>query len=151
MRSYAARLAQIERRCTHQHLRMTQQRRLVIRLVAQARDHPDVTQLYRRARARDSDVSLSTIYRNLKQLERIGAVRRNEFADGRSRYEVVPTRHHDHLIDLKTGRVIEFRSPEIERLQMEVALRHGYKIVDHRLDIYVRPIVRSKRHPRSVE
>jgi Fur family transcriptional regulator, ferric uptake regulator len=128
---------------------MTQQRRLVIRLMAQARDHPDVAQLYRRARARDSGVSLSTIYRNLKQLENIGALRRNEFADGRSRYEVVPTRHHDHLIDLKTGRVIEFRSPAIERLQEAVALRHGYRIVNHRLDIYVTPIARSKRHPRS--
>jgi Fur family transcriptional regulator, ferric uptake regulator len=149
VRSYAARLTQIERRCAHQHLRMTQQRRLVIRLLAEARDHPDVTQLYRRARATGSDVSLSTIYRNLKQLEHIGAVRRNEFAGGRPRYEVVPTRHHDHLIDLKTGRVIEFRSPEIEQLEMEVALRHGYKIVYHRLDIYAAPIGRSKRHPRN--
>src|SRR5262245_54514763 len=130
---------------------MTQQRRLVIRLVAQARDHPDVAELCRRARATDPDMSLSTIYRNLKQLERIGVVQRNEFADGRSRYEVVPTRHHDHLIDLKTGRVIEFRSPEIERLQMAVARRHGYRIVGHRLDIYVAPIGRSKRHPRSGE
>src|SRR5262245_66525144 len=123
---------------------MTQQRRLVIRLVAQARDHPDVAQLYRRARATDPDVSLSTIYRNLKQLERIGALQRNEFADGRSRYEVVPARHHAHLIDLKTGRVIEFRSPEIERLQRDVALQHGYRIVDHRLEIYVTPIGRSR-------
>ena len=117
----------------------------MIRVLVEARDHPDVEELYRRAQAFDPDLSLSTVYRNLKLLEAIGVLKRHEFADGRSRYEVTPAHHHDHLIDVESGRVIEFRSPEIERLQVEIARKHGYRIIDHRLEIYVAPISPSRK------
>jgi len=141
-------MAAIERRCADQHIRMTEQRRAVIRVIAEATDHPDVEQLHRRAQALDPDVSLSTLYRNLSLLEKLGLVKRHEFTDGRSRYEAVPARHHDHLIDVESGRVIEFQSPAIERLQIEIARRHGYRIIDHRLEIYVAPIKRPSNHHR---
>ena len=123
---------------------MTEQRRAVLRVVAEATDHPDVEELHRRAQRIDPDVSLSTLYRTVRLLEAIGVLQRHEFANRRSRYEVTPERHHDHLIDVETGRVIEFHSPEIERLQAEIARRHGYRILDHRLDIYVVPLQSSK-------
>ena len=128
---------------------MTEQRLLVILLIAEAKDHPDVEELHRRAQAINADVSLSTVYRNLKVLEAIGVLKRNEFGDGRSRYEVTPARHHDHLIDVETGCVIEFRSAEIERLQIEIAQRYGYQVLDHRLEIYVKPITKGRHHSRK--
>ena len=144
-----SRMAAIERRCANQHIRMTEQRRVVIRLIAEATNHPDVEELHRRAHALDPNMSLSTVYRNLNLLEKLGLVKRHEFADGRSRYEVVPARHHDHLIDVETGQVTEFQSPEIEQLQIAIARQHGYQIVDHRLEIYVAPIGRSKNPHRK--
>lgn len=135
-----SRLAGIERRCAAHKLRFTEQRRVVLRVIADARDHPDAKELHRRAKVLDPDVSLSTVYRTVRRLEEIGVLQRQEFTHGRSRYEVTPKRHHDHLIDVASGRVIEFRCPEIERLQAEIARRHGYRIVDHRLDIYVIPL-----------
>jgi Fur family ferric uptake transcriptional regulator len=134
------RLTEIERRCAENKLRMTDQRRAVIRVIAEARDHPDVEELYHRVRTVDATVSLATVYRNVKRLEKMGVLKRHEFTDGRSRYEITPARHHDHLIDVETGCIIEFRSPEIERLQVEIARRHGYQIIDHRLEIYAAPI-----------
>jgi Fur family transcriptional regulator, ferric uptake regulator len=124
---------------------MTEQRRVVLRVIAEASDHPDVEELHRRAQAIDPAVSLSTLYRTVRLLEAIGVLQRHEFLDGRSRYEVTPKRHHDHLIDVESGRVIEFHSPEIERLQAEIARRHGYRIIDHRLDIYAAPLPSSKK------
>lgn len=135
-----SRLVEIQRRCADHNLRMTGQRRVVLRVIAAATDHPDVEELHRRAQAIDPAVSLSTVYRTVRRLEAIGLLQRHEFNAGRSCYEVTPRRHHDHLIDLESGRIIEFRCPEIERLQAELARRHGYLIVDHRLDIYVRPL-----------
>ena len=134
-----SRLREIELRCAANRLRMTQPRRVVIRVIAETRGHPDVQKLYRRARAIDNQISLSTVYRNLKLLERIGVLQRHEFRDGRSRYEITPTQHHDHLIDVKSGRVMEFQSPEIERLQAEIARQYGYRIIEHRLEIYATP------------
>ncbi len=134
------RQVELERRCAENQLRMTAQRRVVIRVLAEAADHPDVEELHRRAHVLDADVSLATVYRNLKLLEAIGVLKRHAFADGRSRYEVTPAHHHDHLIDIESGQVIEFRSAEIERLQEVIARKHGYRIVDHRLEIYVVPI-----------
>ena len=135
-----SRLVEIQRRCADHNLRMTGQRRVVLRVIAAATDHPDVEELHRRAQAIDPAVSLSTVYRTVRRLEAIGLLQRHEFNAGRSCYEVTPRRHHDHLIDLESGRITEFRCPEIERLQAELARRHGYLIVDHRLDIYVRPL-----------
>jgi Fur family transcriptional regulator, ferric uptake regulator len=140
-----SRQAELERRCADNQLRMTAQRRVVLRVLADANDHPDVEELHRRAHAIDADVSLATVYRNLKLLEAIGVLKRHAFADGRSRYEVTPAHHHDHLIDIESGKVIEFRSPEIERLQEAIAKKHGYRIVDHRLEIYVTPLTTTKK------
>jgi Fur family transcriptional regulator, ferric uptake regulator len=121
-------------------VRMTSQRRLLLKLVEDIRDHPDVDELYRRAQALDSSVSLATVYRTVKIFAENGILTRHEFKDGRARYERAQREHHDHLIDLRTGRVIEFRSPEIERLQAEIAAQHGFRIIDHRLEIYVMPV-----------
>lgn len=140
-----SKLAEIERRCGDHMLRMTQQRRVVLRVIATATDHPDVEELHRRVQRIDPAVSLSTLYRTVRLLEAIGVLQRHEFTDGRSRYEVTPKRHHDHLIDVQTGRVIEFHCREIERLQAEIARRQGYRILDHRLHIYVTPIQPIKK------
>lgn len=120
-------------------VRMTSQRRLLLKLVEAIHDHPDVDELYRRAKALDASISLATVYRTVRIFADAGVLTRHEFKDGRARYERAEREHHDHLIDLTTGKVIEFRSPEIERLQAEIAARHGLRIVDHRLEIYVVP------------
>ncbi len=121
-------------------VRMTSQRRLLLRLVETIRDHPDVDELHRRAQALDASISLATVYRTVKLFAEAGILARHEFKDGRARYERAEREHHDHFIDIETGKVIEFRSPEIERLQAEIAARHGFRIIDHRLEIYVAPL-----------
>ena len=119
---------------------MTGQRRLIARLLDEARDHPDVVELHRRASSADPRISLSTVYRTVKLFETEGILDRLEFRDGRARYEQADVEHHDHLINLATGDVIEFRSEEIETLQTEIARRLGYKVVYHRLELYALPI-----------
>ena len=126
----------IEAQCREKGLRLTGQRRLIAQVLSEMRDHPDVTELHQRVVARDDRVSLSTVYRTVKRLEEEGVLARHEFRDGRARYEKASKRHHDHLIDSATGRVIEFSSPEIERLQEEIARRMGYRLVGHRLELY---------------
>jgi Fur family transcriptional regulator, ferric uptake regulator len=130
----------IERTCRERGLRMTGQRRLIARLLDEARDHPDVVELHRRASSADPRISLSTVYRTVKLFENEGILDRLEFRDGRARYEQAYVEHHDHLINLATGDVIEFRSEEIETLQTEIARRLGYKVVYHRLELYALPI-----------
>ena len=130
----------IEKLCMQKGVRMTEQRRVIAQVLDQAHDHPDVEELYRRAASIDENISLATVYRTLKLLEEFSIVERHEFRDGRSRYEPAPDDHHDHLIDLKSGRVIEFTSEEIEVLQEEVARKLGYKLVDHRLELYGVPL-----------
>ena len=103
-------------------------------------DHPDVEELYRRCSAVDDRISISTVYRTVKLFEDSGIIERHDFRDGRARYEQIPESHHDHLINLRTGEVIEFTSEEIERLQAEVARRLGYRLVDHRLELYALPL-----------
>ena len=115
---------------------MTEQRRVIARVLGAAQDHPDVEELYRRASAIDDKISISTVYRTVKLFEDAGIIERHDFREGRSRYEQVPDEHHDHLIDVNSGKVIEFRSEEIERLQEEIARRHGFKLVGHRLELY---------------
>ncbi|RCW27076.1 Fur family ferric uptake transcriptional regulator [Ciceribacter lividus] len=121
-------------------MRMTEQRRVIARILEESDDHPDVEELYRRSSAVDSRISISTVYRTVKLFEDAGIIARHDFRDGRSRYETVPEEHHDHLIDLKTGKVIEFHSPEIEALQERIAREYGFRLVDHRLELYGVPL-----------
>jgi Fur family ferric uptake transcriptional regulator len=130
----------LEEVCIAKGMRMTDQRRVIARVLGAATDHPDVEELYRRAAAIDSRISISTVYRTLKLFEDAGIIARHDFGDGRSRYETVPEEHHDHLFDLRSGRVIEFRSEEIERLQEAMARKLGYRLVDHRLELYGVPL-----------
>jgi Fur family ferric uptake transcriptional regulator len=129
-------LSAIEAACAAKGMRMTEQRRVIARVLGAAQDHPDVEELYRRASAIDDKISISTVYRTVKLFEDAGIIERHDFREGRSRYEQVPDEHHDHLIDVNSGKVIEFRSEEIERLQEEIARRHGFKLVGHRLELY---------------
>jgi len=126
----------IEQACAAKGMRMTEQRRVIARVLGASQDHPDVEELYRRASAIDDKISISTVYRTVKLFEDAGIIERHDFREGRSRYEQVPDEHHDHLIDVNNGTVIEFRSEEIERLQEEIARRHGFKLVGHRLELY---------------
>jgi len=130
----------IEKICDEKGIRMTEQRRVIARIVSGSHDHPDVEELHRRAAAVDSGISIATVYRTVRLFEEAGILERHDFRDGRSRYEEVPDHHHDHLIDMKSGQVIEFVEPEIERLQQEIARKLGYKLVDHRLELYGVPL-----------
>jgi Fur family ferric uptake transcriptional regulator len=130
----------IESLCAAKGMRMTEQRRVIARVLAAADDHPDVEELYRRCVAVDDRISISTVYRTVKLFEDAGIIERHDFMDGRARYEQMPDTHHDHLINLRTREVIEFRSEEIERLQEEVARRLGYRLVGHRLELYALPL-----------
>lgn len=121
-------------------MRMTEQRRVIAQVLESSHDHPDVEELYRRASRVDERISISTVYRTVKMFEDAGIIERHEFKDGRARYETIPDEHHDHLIDLRSGKVIEFRDEEIEAIQERIAREHGYEIVDHRLEIYAVPI-----------
>ena len=126
----------IEKLCIEKGMRMTDQRRVVARVLSQAHDHPDVEELYRRSQKVDPHISIATVYRTVRLFEEAGIIERHDFRDGRSRYEEAPDVHHDHLIDMKTGQVIEFADAEIEALQAAIARRLGYKLVDHRLELY---------------
>jgi len=119
---------------------MTEQRRMIARVLAESDDHPDVEELYHRCAKIDEHISISTVYRTVKLFEDSGIISRHDFREGRARYEQAPDSHHDHLINLRSGEVIEFQSEEIERLQREVARKLGYKLVDHRLELYAVPI-----------
>jgi len=119
---------------------MTEQRRVVARVLAASADHPDVEELFRRCARIDEHISISTVYRTVRLFEDAGIIERHDFREGRARYEQSPDTHHDHLINLRTGEVIEFRSEEIERLQTEIARRLGYRLVDHRLELYAVPL-----------
>lgn len=118
---------------------MTDQRRVIARVLSDASDHPDAEELYRRASSLDPHISIATVYRTVKLFEDAGILERHDFRDGRSRYEEVPDAHHDHLIDVQSGRVIEFRNEEIEKLQRRVAEELGFELVDHRLELYAVP------------
>jgi Fur family ferric uptake transcriptional regulator len=136
----APKVPDIEAQCSARGMRMTEQRRVIARILAASDDHPDVEELYRRCVAVDNRISISTVYRTVKLFEDAGIIERHDFRDGRARYEQMPESHHDHLINLRTGQVIEFQSEEIEKLQAEVARRLGYRLVDHRLELYAVPL-----------
>jgi Fur family ferric uptake transcriptional regulator len=129
----------LEEQCAKKGMRMTDQRRVIAQVMEQAVDHPDVEELYRRASAIDARISLSTVYRTLNLFEEAGLVTKHDFKDGRARFEPLPDTHHDHLIDIRSGKVIEFRNEEIEAIQELIAKRLGYKLVDHRLELYAVP------------
>jgi Fur family ferric uptake transcriptional regulator len=131
---------QIEQLCIEKGIRLTDQRRVIARVLSEAKDHPDVEELHRRAHAVDAHISIATVYRNVRLLEENGIIERHDFRDGRSRYEETPDEHHDHLIDMRTGQVIEFLDPEIEALQTAIARRLGFKLVGHRLELYGVPV-----------
>ena len=119
---------------------MTDQRRVIARVLSEAHDHPDVEELYARAAKIDSHISIATVYRTVRLFEEAGILERHDFRDGRSRYEEVPERHHDHLIDVQNGKVVEFRNEDIEKLQEFIARELGYKLIDHRLELYGVPL-----------
>ena len=130
----------IEKICVEKGMRMTDQRRVVARVLSLAHDHPDVEELYRRAHEVDPHISIATVYRTVRLFEEAGIIARLDFRDGRSRYEEAPETHHDHLIDMKTGKVVEFVDEEIEKLQAAIARKLGYTLVDHRLELYGVPV-----------
>jgi Fur family ferric uptake transcriptional regulator len=130
----------IEKLCVDKGMRMTDQRRVVARVLSAATDHPDVEELYRRAHEVDPHISIATVYRTVRLFEESGIIERHDFRDGRSRYEQAPDEHHDHLIDMRTGKVIEFIDAEIEALQNAIARRLGFRLVDHRLELYGVPL-----------
>src|SRR5262249_2155107 len=129
-------VTRIEKLCVEKGLRMTDQRRVIARVLSDAADHPDAEELYRRSAAIDPHISIATVYRTVKLFEDAGILERHDFRDGRSRYEEVHDSHHDHLIDVQTGRVVEFRNEEIEKLQRLIAEELGFELVDHRLELY---------------
>ena len=120
--------------------RMTAPRRVLARVLGQSSDHPDVEELHRRAQEIDPGISLATVYRTVRLFEQLGIVERHAFSAGRARYEHGGEEHHDHFVNVRSGEVVEFHAPEIEALQAEIAARHGYRILDHRLVLYVEPL-----------
>lgn len=129
--------------CQDKGLRLTEQRRIIAEVISKSSDHPDVEEVYRRAVSVDAKISMSTVYRTLKLFEELHILEKREFGDRRARYEHVGD-HHDHLIDLETGKVIEFHSTEIEKLQEEIARKFGYRLVDHRLELFGLPLKSKK-------
>ncbi|MEP3474611.1 MAG: Fur family transcriptional regulator [Hyphomicrobiales bacterium] len=133
-------LSSLELLCAEKNMRMTDQRRIIARILSEATDHPSVEDVYSRAHVVDDRISLSTVYRTVRLFVDAGIVESHDFGDGKARLETVAEEHHDHLIDLKTGRVIEFSNEEIEKLQERVARELGFKLVDHRLELYGVPL-----------
>lgn len=133
----------LEKICTDRGMRMTEQRRVIARVLSVSDDHPDVEEIHRRAVEIDKRISIATVYRTMRLFEEAGVVERHDFQDGRSRYEEAKDDHHDHLIDLRSGKVIEFVNEEIERLQERIARELGYKLVEHRLELYGVPLPKS--------
>lgn len=131
-----SRTIDIETLCAEKGLRITEQRRVIARVLSEAEDHPDVEALHARAAAIDSGISIATVYRTVRLFEESGILERHDFGDGRARYEAAPEAHHDHLIDVETGKVIEFVDAELEALQRKIAEKLGYRLVDHRMELY---------------
>jgi len=126
----------IEKKCNEKGVRLTDQRRLVAKVMSESEDHPDVDELHKRVNGIDSKISIATVYRTVKLFEEAGIVSKHDFKGSKARYEQAPEEHHDHLIDINTGEIIEFVDEDIEKLQKKVAEKLGYKLVDHRLELY---------------
>lgn len=128
--------SEIEKLCIEKNMRMTDQRRVIARVLSDAEDHPDVEEVYKRATDIDNQISIATVYRTVRLFEEADILERHDFRDGRSRYELVTESHHDHMIDIESGEVIEFLDDEIEQLQKAIAKKLGYKLIDHRMELY---------------
>ena len=126
----------LEALCAEKGLRITEQRRVIARVLSESSDHPDVEKLHERASAIDPGISIATVYRTVRLFEEAGILDRHDFGDGRARYEASPEAHHDHLIDVESGKVLEFVDPELEALQKQIAEKLGYRLVDHRMELY---------------
>jgi len=126
----------IEQKCIAKGVKLTDQRKIISKIMSDSQDHPDVDELYKRASKIDSKISIATVYRTVKLFEEAGIVTKHDFKGGKARYEELSEGHHDHLIDIKTGEIIEFVDEEIEKLQKKVAVKYGYKLVDHKLELY---------------
>ena len=126
----------IEALCAEKGLRITEQRRVIAKVLSESEDHPDVEALHARASAIDPGISIATVYRTVRLFEEAGILDRHDFGDGRARYEAAPEAHHDHLIDVESGKVLEFVDPELEALQKQIAEKLGYRLVDHRMELY---------------
>ena len=126
----------IEQKCIAKGVKLTDQRKIIAKIMSDSQDHPDVDELYKRASKIDSKISIATVYRTVKLFEESGIVAKHDFKGGKARYEELSESHHDHLIDIKTGEIIEFVDEEIEKLQEKVAEKYGYKLVDHKLELY---------------
>jgi Fur family ferric uptake transcriptional regulator len=133
-------VSRIEQRCIDKGMKMTDQRRVIARVLSESEDHPDVEEVYRRATAMDPRISIATVYRTVRLFEEADILERHDFGDGRARYEESASEHHDHLIDVNTGKVIEFTSAEIEVLQRAIARTYGFRLVGHRLELYGVPL-----------
>lgn len=134
----------IEALCAEKGLRITEQRRVIARVLSESDDHPDVEKLHERASAIDSGISIATVYRTVRLFEEAGILERHDFGDGRARYEAAAETHHDHLIDVETGNVIEFVDEELEALQRRIAEKLGFRLVDHRMELYGVALGREK-------
>lgn len=141
--------SRLEQICRDKGLKMTGQRRVIARVLSESEDHPDVEQLYRRASAIDPRISIATVYRTVRLFEEANILERHDFGDGRARYEEVSEAHHDHLIDMQGGTVIEFESAAIEALQVEIAAKLGYRLVGHRLELYGVPLPKKSKKKRA--
>lgn len=130
----------IEQLCADRGLRITDQRRVIARVLSDSDDHPDVDKVYQRASVIDPNISIATVYRTVRLFEEAGILNRHDFGDGRSRYEPMTEEHHDHLIDVESGAVMEFADAELEALQKQIAERMGYRLVDHRMELYAVPL-----------
>jgi Fur family ferric uptake transcriptional regulator len=139
------RKSKLETLCAERGLKMTEQRRVIARVLSDSTDHPDVEAVHKRAIAIDPNISIATVYRTVRLFEEAGILAKHDFGDGRARYEEAPEEHHDHLIDIQTGKVIEFHNDEIEELQQKIAERLGYRLAGHRLELYGVP-VKSERN-----
>jgi Fur family transcriptional regulator, ferric uptake regulator len=137
-------VSRLEQLCIDKGLKMTDQRRVIARVLSEAEDHPDVEQLYRRATEIDPKISIATVYRTVRLFEEANILARHDFGDGRARYEEMPADHHDHLIDVQSGRVVEFHNEDIEKLQRAIAAQLGYRLVGHRLELFAVPISKDK-------
>ena len=126
----------LEQLCADKGLRITEQRRTIAKVLSESEDHPDVEMLHARAAAIDAGISIATVYRTVRLFEDAGILDRHDFGDGRARYEAAPEAHHDHLIDVESGKVLEFVDPELEALQKQIAEKLGYRLVDHRMELY---------------
>ena len=129
-------MTDIEEKCISKGVKLTGQRKIIARVMSEAEDHPDVDELYKRVTKIDSKISIATVYRTVKLFEEVGILAKHDFKGGKARYEEISESHHDHLIDVKTGEIIEFVDDEIEKLQKKVAEKYGYNLVDHKLELY---------------